>query len=82
MKFKKGFMISSGQAKQDYLETAIRHVSLKQGVMGIKVNIMKEYDPKNIQCANVPLPDYVEFLDTKKDEKDQQRITTKAADVQ
>jgi hypothetical protein len=43
---------------------------------------MKEYDPKNIQCASVPLPDYIEFLDTKKDDKEQQRITTKAADVQ
>jgi hypothetical protein len=41
MKFKKGYMISSGQAKKDYLETAIRHVILKQGVMGVKVKIMK-----------------------------------------
>lgn len=82
MKFKKGYLISSGQARDDYMETAVRHVMLKQGVMGIKVNIMKEYDPKNIQCASVPLPDFIEFLDTKKDEKDQQKITTKAADVQ
>ena len=81
MKFKKGYMISSGQAKKDYLETAIRHVLLKQGVMGVKVKIMKEYNPEEIQCAKVPLPDFVEFLDTKKDEKDQERITTKAADV-
>ena len=34
-------MISSGQAKKDYLETAVRHVLLKQGVMGVKVKIMK-----------------------------------------
>ena len=69
MKFKKGYMISSGQAKKDYIDMAVRHVMLKQGVMGVKVKIMKEYDPKNIQCANVPLPDYVEFLEMKKDEK-------------
>ena len=67
MKFKKGYLISSGQANEDYLETAVRHVLLKQGVMGVKVNIMKEYDPKNSQCASVPLPDFIEFLDTKKD---------------
>ncbi len=66
MKFKKGFMISSGQAKKDYIDIGARHVMLKQGVMGVKVKIMKEYDPKNIQCANVPLPDQVEFLDLKK----------------
>lgn len=82
MKFKKGYMISSGQAKEDYLETSIRHVYLKQGVMGIKVKIMKEYDPKNVQCAVVPLPDFVEFIDTKKEDREQQRITTKAVDTQ
>lgn len=81
MKFKKGYMISSGQAKKDYLDMAVRHVMLKQGVMGVKVKIMKEYDPKNVQCASVPLPDFVEFLETKKDEKEE-KITTKANEAQ
>ncbi|MCL4118453.1 UNVERIFIED_CONTAM: hypothetical protein GTU68_033872 [Idotea baltica] len=71
MKFKKGYMISSGNARNDYLETGIRHVSLKQGVMGVKVKIMKEYNPENIQSAKVPLPDFVQFLDVKKDEREQ-----------
>ena len=82
MKFKKGYMISSGQAKEEYLDTAIRHVSLKQGTMGVKVKIMKPYNPENSQSAKNPLPDFVEFLDTKKDEKEQQKITTKASDAQ
>lgn len=82
MKFKKGYMISSGQAKNDYLEIGVRHVCLKQGVMGVKVKIMREYNPENVQCAKVPLPDFVEFLDTKKDEREQEKITTKAVDVQ
>ena len=81
MKFKKGYMISSGNAKRDYLQTAVRHVMLKQGVMGVKIKIMKEYDPKNIQCASVPLPDFVEFLDIKKEDK-QEKFTTKAVDNQ
>jgi ribosomal protein uS3 len=81
MKFKKGYMISSGQAKKDYLEIATRHVLLKQGVMGVKVKIMKEYDPKNIQCASVPLPDNVEFLEIKKEDKEE-KFTTKAVDAQ
>jgi len=54
---------------------------LKQGVMGVKVKIMKEYDPKNIQCASVPLPDNVEFLEVKKEEKEE-KFTTKAVDAQ
>lgn len=82
MKFKKGYMISSGQAKNDYLETAIRHVYLKQGVMGVKVKIMKEYNPENIQCAKVPLPDFVQFIDTKKDLQRQEEVKTKASDCQ
>lgn len=81
MKFKKGYMISSGQAKKDYIEAATRHVLLKQGVMGVKVRIMKEYDPKNIQCASVPLPDNVEFLEIKKEDKEE-KFTTKAVDAQ
>lgn len=80
MKFKKGYMISSGQAKKDYIDYGMRHVMLKQGVMGVKVKIMKEYDPKNYQCANVPLPDNVEFLDTKKEDKEE-RIVTKAVET-
>lgn len=79
MKFKKGFMISSGQAKKDYIEFGFRHVMLKQGVMGVKVKIMKEYDPKNSQCASVPLPDNVEFHEIKKEEKEE-RIVTKAVE--
>ncbi len=37
MKFKDGYMISSGQPTRDYLDTAVRHVMLRQGVLGIKV---------------------------------------------
>lgn len=80
MKFKKGYMISSGQAKKDYIETSARHVMLKQGIMGVKVKIMKEFDPKNIQCASVPLPDHIEWLDVKKEDKEE-KITTKAVET-
>ena len=81
MKFKKGYMISAGNPKNDYIEEGIRHVSLKQGVMGVKVKIMKEYDPKNPQCASVPLPDHVEFYDVKKEsEANREKITNKAID--
>ncbi|CAJ0824700.1 14201_t:CDS:2, partial [Entrophospora sp. SA101] len=41
MKFVDGFMIHSGQPIRDYVDTAVRHVMLRQGVLGIKVKIMK-----------------------------------------
>ena len=37
MKFKDGYMISSGQPVNDYIDAAVRHVMLRQGVLGIKV---------------------------------------------
>ena len=37
MKFKDGFMISSGNPVNDYIDGAVRHVMLRQGVLGIKV---------------------------------------------
>ncbi len=46
MKFVDGFMIHSGQPIRDYVDTAIRHVMLRQGVLGIKVKIMKVRNQK------------------------------------
>ena len=37
MKFKDGYMISSGQPVHDFIDSAVRHVLLRQGVLGIKV---------------------------------------------
>jgi len=59
MKFVDGFMIHSGQPIRDYVDTAIRHVMLRQGVLGIKVKIMKEADPTGKSGPKTPLPDVV-----------------------
>ena len=37
MKFVDGLMIHSGDPCNDYVDTACRHVLLRQGVLGIKV---------------------------------------------
>ena len=37
MKFKDGYMVSSGSPVNDYVDGAVRHVMLRQGVLGIKV---------------------------------------------
>ena len=37
MKFKDGYMISSGNPVHEYIDGAVRHVMLRQGVLGIKV---------------------------------------------
>lgn len=40
MKFVDGLMIHSGDPCNDYVDTATRHVLLRQGVLGIKVIIL------------------------------------------
>merc|ERR1712098_513968 len=50
MKFTDGFMIHSGQPAKDFIDSATRHVLLRQGVLGIKVKIMggSERCPANV----------------------------------
>ena len=43
MKFTDGFMIHSGQPARDFVDYAVRHVLLKQGVLGIKVKMCASF---------------------------------------
>lgn len=51
--------VSSGQPVKDYVDTAVRHVLLRQGVIGIKVKVMLEWDPTGKVGPKKPLPDTV-----------------------
>lgn len=59
MKFTDGFMIHSGQPVRDFVDTAVRHVLMRQGVLGIKVKIMRPWDPEGRMGPSKPLPDVV-----------------------
>ena len=50
MKFKDGFMIASGNPVHDYIDGAVRHVMLRQGVLGIKVCLSPLSKPVNALC--------------------------------
>jgi len=63
MKFTGGFMIHSGQPARDFVDYAVRHVLLKQGVLGLKVKIMKAHDPEGHMGPKMPLPDTVTILE-------------------
>jgi len=45
MKFVQGYMIKSGNAVNYYVDRAVRHVMLKQGMLGVTVKIMLPHDP-------------------------------------
>jgi len=68
MKFKQGYMISTGEPKKNFIDRAVRHVNLKQGVLGIIVKIMLPQDPEGISGPKKPLPDVVEIVDPKSDD--------------
>lgn len=66
MKFSDGFMIHSGQPAYDYIDTAVRHVMLRQGVLGCKVKIMR--DPAQGGKVGQPgttLPDQISIAEPK-----------------
>merc|ERR1712110_940170 len=46
MKFSDGYMIKAGQPVREFVDVATRHVLLRQGVVGVKVSIMKPHDPQ------------------------------------
>jgi small subunit ribosomal protein S3e len=50
-------MATSGSPVNDYIDSVVRHVMLHQGVLGIKVKIMLDWDPKSKQGPMTPLPD-------------------------
>merc|ERR1712217_885999 len=45
MKFTDGLMIHTGFPVTEYVDVAVRHVLLRQGVIGLKVKIMLPHDP-------------------------------------
>lgn len=67
MKFRDGYLISSGDPKNYYIQEACRHVMMRQGVLGVKVKIMLGFDPNNERGIDRPMPDKITVLDAKPD---------------
>merc|ERR1711881_412386 len=68
MKFTDGFMIHSGQPAKDFIDEATRHVLLRQGVLGIKVKIMRGSDPEGKSGPQKSLPDSVTIIEPKEEQ--------------
>lgn len=59
MKFTDGYMIKSGEPKRQYIDMCVRHVALRQGMLGVRVTIMLPHDPTGKTGPKTPLPDQV-----------------------
>jgi len=69
MKFRDGYMVKSGHAVTEYVDSAVRHILLKQGVLGIKVKIMLAHDHAGKIGPKRPLSDVVIIHDPKGEEE-------------
>merc|ERR1712018_755515 len=67
MKFMDGMMIHSGHPVREYVDTAVRHVQLRQGMLGIKVKILKPHDPEGLNGPKTRYPDIVQIIDPKEE---------------
>merc|ERR1711911_473528 len=81
MKFVDGLMIHSGDPTNVYVDSAVRHVLLRQGVLGIKVKIMLPWDPNNKNGPKQPLPDNVSILEPKEEYISSEEKAAKLLDV-
>merc|ERR1711953_1004243 len=67
MKFCDGMMIHSGNPVKEYVDTAVRHVLLRQGVLGVKVKILKPHDETGMNGPKLQYPDIVTILEPKEE---------------
>jgi len=79
MKFRDGYMVKSGHSVIDYVDTAVRHVMLRQGVLGIRVSIMLPHDPTGEFGPSKTLADVIIVHDPKEDSEPQQQTYTRRA---
>ena len=68
-KYSAGYQISTGQPKKEFIDTAIRHVNMRQGVIGLKVKIMMSLERKHGKETQV-MPDFIKIHDPKDDDRD------------
>mmetsp|Transcript_14007 Transcript_14007/g.55223 ORF Transcript_14007/g.55223 Transcript_14007/m.55223 type:complete len:251 (-) Transcript_14007:53-805(-) len=68
MKFRDGYMIKAGDSVKHYVDSAVRHVMLRQGVLGIKVSIMLPHDPAGKIGPSIAQADVISIIEPKEEE--------------
>lgn len=67
-KYKQGYIISTGQPKLEFVDEAVRHVELRQGVLGVKVKILPDTERAVGKYRKI-MPDFVKIHEPKDDYK-------------
>jgi small subunit ribosomal protein S3e len=68
-KYKAGYIVSTGQPKLEFVDMAVRHVELRQGVLGVKVKIMPDTE-RVIGKYRKIMPDKVKIHEPKEESYD------------
>merc|ERR1719502_2396935 len=63
-KYNAGYQISTGQPKKEFIDVAVRHVELRQGILGLKVKVMQGVEIGMV-ANNKVMPDCVKILQPK-----------------
>jgi small subunit ribosomal protein S3e len=66
-KYNAGYQISTGHPKKEFIDIAIRHVELRQGILGIKVKVMQGTEI-GVGASKKVMPDFIKILDPKDDD--------------
>lgn len=77
-KYLQGYIISTGQPKLEFVDEAVRHVELRQGVLGVKVKILPDNDRAVGKYKKI-MPDHVKIHEPK---EDREEIVPKTIDPQ
>merc|ERR1712088_342141 len=62
-------VIVSGKPVKEYVDTAVRHVQLRQGMLGIKVKILKPHDSEGINGPKTLYPDIITIMEPKEEKR-------------
>lgn len=63
-KYTAGYQISTGQPKREFIDIAVRHVELRQGILGLKVKVMQGVEI-GMGANKKVMPDCVKILEPK-----------------
>merc|ERR1712070_1125943 len=64
-KYTSGYLISTGQPKKEFVDEAMRHVNMRQGVLGLKVKIMETLERNRDGKGVKVMPDFIRIIPPK-----------------
>merc|ERR1712070_519711 len=67
-KYVMGYQVSTGQPEHDFIDKAIRHVELRQGMLGLKVKIMQATEIGTGPNRKI-MPDVIKIMEPKDDDQ-------------